>query len=74
MENPQKYLDFVGVYAKNRYEWAITDIALMRSSVTIIPFFDSLGPEALKFVFKQTQLKTMFCEAATIENILKAKE
>jgi long-subunit acyl-CoA synthetase (AMP-forming) len=33
----------MGVYAKNREEWAITDLASMRNSVTIIPFFESLG-------------------------------
>lgn len=52
MENPPSSLQFVGIYGKNREEWAILDIALMRSSVTIVPFFDSLGPAALTFVIQ----------------------
>lgn len=44
IKNAPKTLKFVGVYSKNREEWAVTDLALMRSDITIIPFFDSLGP------------------------------
>ena len=40
----------MGVYSKNREEWAIVDIACMRSSVTLIPFYESLGPSAVGFV------------------------
>ena len=46
----------------------------MRSSITIIPFFESLGADALAFVLKQTQLTTMFCDKSSIKNIMKAKE
>ena len=35
--------NFLGIFAKNREEWAVADLACMRSAVTIIPFFDSLG-------------------------------
>ena len=42
--------NFLGVYSRNREEWAITDLACMRTSVTIVPFFDSLGANALEFV------------------------
>ena len=44
-----KYI-FLGIYSKNREEWAIADLACMRSSVTIVPFFDGLGHDALSFV------------------------
>jgi long-chain acyl-CoA synthetase len=42
--------EFMGIFSKNREEWAIVDIACLSSSVTIVPFFDSLGPHALSFV------------------------
>jgi long-chain acyl-CoA synthetase len=51
-----KDFNFLGIFAKNREEWAVADLACVRSSVTIIPFFDSLGPSALSFVIKQTEL------------------
>ena len=34
---------FMGIIAKNREEWAITALACIRSSITIVPFFESLG-------------------------------
>lgn len=55
---------FLGIFSKNREEWAITDLACVRSSVTIVPFFDSLGPAALAYVINQTELTTMCIEAS----------
>lgn len=43
-------LNVLGIFAKNREEWAVIDLACMRSAVTIVPFFDSLGPQALSFI------------------------
>lgn len=34
---------FLGIIAKNREEWAITALACLRQSITIVPFFESLG-------------------------------
>jgi long-chain acyl-CoA synthetase len=41
---------FLGIFAKNKEEWAVIDLACMRNSITIVPFFDSLGADALAFV------------------------
>ena len=41
---------FLGIHSRNREEWAVMDLACLRSSITIVPFFDSLGKEALSFV------------------------
>jgi long-chain acyl-CoA synthetase len=35
---------FMGIYAKNREEWVIVDIANIMNSVTTIAFYDTLGP------------------------------
>mmetsp|Transcript_43354 Transcript_43354/g.41778 ORF Transcript_43354/g.41778 Transcript_43354/m.41778 type:complete len:81 (+) Transcript_43354:447-689(+) len=42
----------------------------MMNNVTVIPFFDSLGPDALKFVINQTGLSTMFIEGTTIQTFI----
>ncbi len=34
----------IGIFAKNREEWAITALACLTTAVTIVPFYDSLGP------------------------------
>lgn len=41
---------FLGIYSKNREEWAMADLACIRSDVTIVPIFESLGSDALAFV------------------------
>jgi len=64
----------VGVFSKNREEWAITELACMRNSVCVVPFFDSLGVDALAFVLKQTELKTMFVDAGGFKNLIKLAE
>jgi long-chain acyl-CoA synthetase len=61
----------MGIFAKNREEWAVVDLACMRSSVTIVPFFDSLGVDALAFVINQTELTTMCVEKTSFENLIK---
>ena len=43
---------FMGIYAKNREEWTITDLAALRQSGTVIAFYDTLGPAAVEFVIK----------------------
>jgi long-chain acyl-CoA synthetase len=64
---------FLGIFGKNKEEWAVIDLACMRNSVTIVPFFDSLGPEALSFVINQTELTTMVVEKNNFELLVKLK-
>ena len=63
----------MGIFAKNREEWAVIDIACIRSSCTIVPFFDSLGPSALTFVLNQTEVETMCIDAGGFDHLLKVK-
>lgn len=65
---------FLGIFGKNREEWIVADLACMRNSVTIVPFFDSLGPEALAFVINQSELTTMCIEKNQIDHLIKLKE
>jgi long-chain acyl-CoA synthetase len=64
---------FMGVFSKNREEWAVVDLACMCSSVTIVPFFDSLGPQALEYIIKQTGLTTMVTEITGLDHLFKIK-
>jgi len=64
---------FLGIFAKNKEEWAVIDLACMRNSVTIVPFFDSLGPDALTFVINQTELTTMCIEKTNFDLLVKLK-
>jgi long-chain acyl-CoA synthetase len=45
---------FAGIQSKNRAEWEIAHLANMYQSVTTITFFDTLGPDAQKYIINQT--------------------
>jgi long-chain acyl-CoA synthetase len=65
---------FLGIIGKNREEWAIADFACMRSSITIVPFFESLGADAIAFVLNQTELTTICCEKKSLGQLIKLKK
>jgi len=54
--------NFIGIFSRNREEWAVVDLACLRSNITIVPFYDSLGKEALTHVINLTDLTTMCIE------------
>ncbi len=64
----------MGIFSKNREEWAIIDFACLRSDITIVPFYDSLGKEALSLVLNSTEVTTMCIERNTFEVLIKLKE
>ena len=49
-----KTLRFLGIQAKNRKEWVLTHTANIYQTVTTVAFFDTLGPEANRFIIDQT--------------------
>ena len=62
---------FLGIFSKNREEWAISNLACMRASITIIPFFESLGPDGIAFILNQTDLTSICFEKRFFQIILK---
>ena len=66
---------FLGVLSKNREEWGITALACMRSSISIVPFYESSGADVIAFILNQTELRAICCENAKhLESVIKLKE
>ena len=63
----------MGIFARNREEWAITDLATMRQSGTTVALYDSLGPQAVEYVVKQTLLTTISCETRYLNMLINMK-
>jgi len=40
----------MGIQAKNRKEWCLVHLANMHQSTTTVAFYDTLGPEATRFI------------------------
>lgn len=46
----------VGIYARNRPEWIITEVACNAYSFINVPLYDTLGADAIDFILKQSKL------------------
>uniref|UniRef100_A0A8B9CF44 Long-chain-fatty-acid--CoA ligase n=1 Tax=Anser brachyrhynchus TaxID=132585 RepID=A0A8B9CF44_9AVES len=52
---------FIGVFAQNRPEWIISELACYTYSMVVVPLYDTLGPgEAASLVLKKDLPKTTF--------------
>lgn len=67
-------LKFVGIFAPNREEWCILDMANSLYGNTMIPLYDSHGPDNVTYVLKHTNLETVFATAAKIDVICTCKD
>lgn len=54
-------------------EWTISEHAIYCLAGATVPLYDTLGPETVTFVLKQTGLSTCVCTRAEIPAIVKAK-
>jgi len=52
--------DKIGIYSKNCYQWVISEIAIMLGGFVTVPFYSSLGNEALKEVIELSEIKFLF--------------
>jgi len=53
---------FVGIFARNRVEWLLTEVATNGYSFTNVPLYDTLGSEAISYILVQTQLRIVVCD------------
>jgi long-chain acyl-CoA synthetase len=63
----------MGIFSKNREEWAMINIANVKTSTTTVAFYDTLGPSAVEFVINQTHLSTISCSGNYVSGLLKLK-
>lgn len=64
---------FIGIQSKNRPEWVTTNLANMHQGITTVALYDTLGPDAAKFVFDQTKMETVFCSFDFVASLSKMK-
>ena len=63
-------LKMVGIFSKNREEWALLDMANMLYGNTMIPLYDTLGPQSIPFVLNQTNITTCFCSEPSVKTLM----
>jgi len=66
---------FISIYAKNREEYIVMDLASCLYGVTTLAIYDTLGPDSIEFIYSQTGVQTTFCSGENLTKLLKsAKE
>ena len=64
---------FMGIQAKNRVEWNITNLSGMFQKVTTVAFYDTLGSDAMRFMCNQTELTTVTMSEDMVGKFAKLK-
>ncbi|CAK6965008.1 long-chain-fatty-acid--CoA ligase 5 [Scomber scombrus] len=66
---------FIGIFAQNRPEWIIGELACYTYSMVAVPLYDTLGPEALVFIIDQAEISTVLCDnQSKVETLLQNRE
>lgn len=63
-------LRFVGIYSQNSIEWALIDIASALYGFTTVPIYDTLGEEATREMFEQTNMTTCFLTSNHLQGVV----
>ena len=64
----------MGLYSKNRHEWALMDAAAAYGNITTVPLYDTLGKEYLSLIIEQTQLQTIACSKDSLRYLVTLKQ
>lgn len=52
----------------------MTHLANMHNKTTTVAFYDTLGPDAARYICDQTELTTVACSADLVEKLCKLKQ
>ncbi|XP_051968461.1 LOW QUALITY PROTEIN: long-chain-fatty-acid--CoA ligase 5-like [Xyrauchen texanus] len=64
---------FIGIFAQNRPEWIIAELACYTYSMVAVPLYDTLGSEALVFIINRAKISTVLCDKQDKAEMLLAK-
>ncbi|KAJ8347963.1 hypothetical protein SKAU_G00265520 [Synaphobranchus kaupii] len=53
---------FIGVFAQNRPEWIISELACYTYSMVVVPLYDTLGPDAIRYIINIAEISTVICD------------
>lgn len=64
----------LGVYMKNCPEWLLVEHAVYGLGGATVPFYDTLGPDAVRFILDHTGLSCVVCTRKELESLCRAKQ
>ncbi|KAI8374527.1 uncharacterized protein BYT42DRAFT_576678 [Radiomyces spectabilis] len=63
----------VGVWAQNRPEWTITDLACSAYGLYTVALYDTLGCDTVEYVINHAELAVVVCSAEHVIDLLKIR-
>ena len=63
----------LGLYMKNCPEWILAEHAIYCLGGTTVPFYDTLGPDTLRFILEHTGLSCVVCSRKELARLCEAK-
>ncbi|KAL4446543.1 hypothetical protein ABPG74_005481 [Tetrahymena malaccensis] len=67
-------MDLIGVFSKNREEWLVLEYSNFLYRKTMVPLYDTLGPESITYILDQTGIETVFSAVEGVDALLKSKD
>eukprot|EP00579_Thalassiosira_antarctica_P001854 CAMPEP_0201869920 /NCGR_PEP_ID=MMETSP0902-20130614/3247_1 /ASSEMBLY_ACC=CAM_ASM_000551 /TAXON_ID=420261 /ORGANISM="Thalassiosira antarctica, Strain CCMP982" /LENGTH=682 /DNA_ID=CAMNT_0048395485 /DNA_START=6 /DNA_END=2054 /DNA_ORIENTATION=- len=63
----------IGIYMKNCMEWVLAEHAVYCLGGSTVPFYDTLGPDTVRFILEHTGLSCVVCSRRELERLCEAK-
>ncbi|KAK1159247.1 hypothetical protein AOXY_G21877 [Acipenser oxyrinchus oxyrinchus] len=60
----------IGVFAQNRPEWIISELACYTYSMVVVPLYDTLGPGAIRYIINTAEISTVICDKPEKASVL----
>ncbi|KAJ7980067.1 Long-Chain Acyl-CoA Synthetase [Quillaja saponaria] len=60
----------IGIYFINRPEWIIVEHACSAYSYISVPLYDTLGPDAVRYIVNHAVVEVIFCVPQTLNSLL----
>ncbi|CAI2361326.1 unnamed protein product [Moneuplotes crassus] len=74
VSDKDKSYKFVGLYSRNRPEWALVNWALVHFSGTVVSLYNTLGEESLCYAVDHTDLGIVACDKASFKKMLNLRK
>ena len=68
--NNNEVFKFLGIYSRNNEQWVISELGCHANSVTVVTIYDTLGDNAMEYIFNQTQMTSLLLETKGLNKIL----
>lgn len=63
--------DMVGISSQNTTEWCLLALGCDTQTMPMVPLYDTLGEQGVKYILNQTELRILLAHPATLPNYIK---